>query len=151
GGLATAEDGGAVAPRRRLSRARLDAAIGAARGLVALLDALALRPLAEHARALREIARELGWERSDPGAAELEAALADLGRPALEVDAEELRMLLERRLAGAGCEALGGTGGGVQVLSVTEARGRTFEGLWVVGLQRDAFPRAVAEDALLPD
>src|SRR6185295_13636737 len=46
---------------------------------------------------------------------------------------------------------LGGAGGGVQVLSVIEARGRTFERLFVLGLARDAFPRTVREDPLLPD
>ena len=46
---------------------------------------------------------------------------------------------------------LGGSGGGVQVLDVTEARGRTFEQLFVMGLARDAFPRSVREDPLLPD
>ena len=157
GGLAPGEDGSAFAPHRRLARARLDAAIGAARRIVARLDAFAappaLRPLAERARAVREIALQLGWERGDAGAAELEAALADglLGPPALEVDADELRLLLERRLASAGRAPFGGAGGGVQVLNVTEARARSFEGLWVIGLQRDAFPRAVSEDALLPD
>ena len=32
-----------------------------------------------------------------------------------------------------------------------EARGRTFDHLFVVGLNRDQFPRAVREDPLLPD
>ena len=156
-GLAADEDGVAYAPRRRLERSIVDATIRAARRLVADLAAFAappaLRPLAERAQAIRAIATQLGWERGDPGLSELEAALADaaLGPPDLDVDAEELRLLLERRLADAGRAALGGAGGGVQILNVTEARARSFEGLWLVGLRRDAFPRAVSEDPLLPD
>jgi hypothetical protein len=110
------------------------------------------RPLAAGAAALRELARSaLGWRDGDPGAAELERALARLGPPGFEVDAEELRLLFERALAGEGCVELGGAGGGAQVLNATEARARSFARLWVVGLARDAFPRAVVEDPLLPD
>src|SRR5262245_56121556 len=156
-GLAAGEDGGASAPRRRLRRALVDAAIARARDLVdrlAALEAPPARPLAERSAALRGIARAaLGWRADDPGAAELEAALADgaLGPPGLALDAEELRLLLARRLAGEGRVPLGGRGGGGQVLSVTGARARSFSRLFVVGLARDTFPRAVAEDPLLPD
>ncbi len=157
-GLAANDDGGARAPRRRLRRPLLDAAIARARDLQERLAAIevlpALRPLAERADALREIAREaLGWRDGDPGARELESALegAALGPVELPVDAEELLLLLARRLAGEGRVPLGGEGGGVQVLTVTEARARCFGRLFVVGLARDAFPRAVAEDPLLPD
>jgi len=47
--------------------------------------------------------------------------------------------------------AVGGSGGGVQVLGAMEARTRTFQHLFLVGLQRDVFPRRVMEDPLLPD
>ena len=46
---------------------------------------------------------------------------------------------------------MGGSGGGVQVLSVMEARARTFRHLFVVAVNRGLFPRALAEDALLPE
>jgi hypothetical protein len=155
-GLVAEEGGGARAPRRRLRRALLDAAIGRAGDLLHRLaeleDPPLRRPLAERARAVREIARlALGWRDGDPGASELDSALAELGPPELALDAEELRLLLGRRLAAEGRTALGGAGGGVQILTVTEARGRTFERLWILGLQRDAFPRSVIEDPLLPD
>jgi inactivated superfamily I helicase len=39
----------------------------------------------------------------------------------------------------------------VQVLRVVDARGRTFEHLFVMGLNRDLFPRGISEDPLLPD
>ena len=50
-----------------------------------------------------------------------------------------------------GSTVVGGRGGGVQVLGAMEARARTFDHLFVVGMQRDAFPRRVVEDPLLPD
>ena len=39
----------------------------------------------------------------------------------------------------------------MQVLSVTEARARTFDHLFLIGLNRDVFPRGIREDPLLPD
>jgi CRISPR/Cas system-associated exonuclease Cas4 (RecB family) len=155
--IAAGEDGAASVRRRVLPRALLDAAIGRARDLLARLrarDERARAPLADRTRELRDLVRvSLGWRADDPGARELEAALADgvLGPPELPIDAEELRLLLERRLAGEIGAPLGGKGGGVQILTVTEARARCFDRLWLAGLSRDVFPRAVNEDPLLPD
>ena len=63
----------------------------------------------------------------------------------------ELALLVRRQLVPRFALALGGNGGGVQVLDVTQARGRTFDRLFVLGLVRDVFPRSVREDPLLPD
>lgn len=63
----------------------------------------------------------------------------------------ELADLLRSLWSGAAAEPLGGAGAGVQVLSVTEARGRTFAKLFLLGLQRGSFPRTVAEEPLLRD
>lgn len=60
-------------------------------------------------------------------------------------------MLLRRALRGAGVAPLGGSGGGVCVLNVTEARARTFGRVFLLGANRDVFPRSFSEDALLPD
>jgi hypothetical protein len=111
---------------------------------------------ADHlARAAALLREDLGWDGGLPGPPEpVAGALSRLGR---EVPAgfllrfEELRLLLARALAEAGRSALGGKGGGVQVLSVTEARGRTFEHLFLIGMNRDLFPRTIREDPLLPD
>ncbi|MEA2694716.1 MAG: ATP-dependent helicase/nuclease subunit [Acidobacteriota bacterium] len=113
---------------------------------------------ADHlARAAALLRDDLGWHGGPPmppGADPVAEALDRLGR---EVPAgfllrfEELRLLLARALVDAGRSLLGGKGGGVQVLSVTEARGRTFEHLFLIGMNRDVFPRTVREDPLLPD
>lgn len=46
---------------------------------------------------------------------------------------------------------LAGEGGGVALLNVMEARGHTFDELFVIGLQAMSFPSRVAEDLLLSD
>ncbi|MGH0028145.1 MAG: PD-(D/E)XK nuclease family protein [Myxococcota bacterium] len=129
-------------------------ASGASRAAAALLAALAARPgrapLAEHADWLRGVVRVLGWRDATPGHAAVDAALGRLPA-APEVDAGEFASLLARGLEPAGWAPLGGVGGGVQVLTVMEARARCFDGVFVLGLQRGAFPRSVREDPLLPD
>ena len=60
--------------------------------------------------------------------------------------------MLVEQCAGSFAETpAGGAGGGVQFLDVMEARARTFEHLFVLGLNRGVFPRVVQEDALLPE
>jgi RecB family exonuclease len=76
-------------------------------------------------------------------AAEL-ATLPDLERH------EWLRMFSDR-LNGLGDDCIGGAGGGVQLLTTTEARARTFDHLFLVGFNRGVFPRVVGDDSMLPD
>jgi len=138
---------------RRVSRDALEAFAHSAADLVRRLEARPERaPLEAHRRWLRAVVAELGWTRSAPGRAELDAALVGLRAPeAFEIDREEFALLWGRAVDGAGVSPLGGAGGGVQLLSVMEARGRSFERLFVVGASRGAFPRSVREDPLLPD
>ncbi len=77
--------------------------------------------------------------------------LLEQTRAELPLTFDEMVRWLEETWSMIGRDALGGTGGGVQVLDVMEARGRTFEHLFVVGLNRGVFPRTVREDPLLPD
>jgi hypothetical protein len=144
------------AVRRSVSRASLEWARDGARATLEACRALeSAATLARQTAALRAlVGRALRWRRETAGRALLDSALASLARelPAeLAVGAREFRVLLERALRDAGISALGGAGGGVQLLSATAARGRTFSHLFVLGLGRDAFPRVVNEDALLPD
>ena len=76
-------------------------------------------------------------------------AFDDLGLE--EVQADEFASLIGYRLENFGATESGGNGGGIQVLDVVEARSRTFEHLFVLGLNRGEFPRVVQEDPLLPD
>jgi RecB family exonuclease len=154
-GLWAPEEGeGVRAPRRRLSRALFDAAIRAARVLRRQLEGLGPgEPLGRQLERLEAIAEKgLGWCAGSFELEELrgirEESAADLG---FELDREGFLLLLENRLRHAGCDSLGGEGAGVQVLGVMEARARSFEQLFVLGLNRDLFPRAITEDPLLPD
>jgi superfamily I DNA/RNA helicase len=150
------EGGEAYAARRRVDGEQIRAAVRAAARLRERLSGWPDEARAgEHLRRLRALlVRELRWDlRAAPAQPVLEA-LAALERevPAeFPLTREELRTLLGRALDDVGTAPLGGHGGGVQVLTVTEARGRTFEHLFVAGLNRDVFPRGVREDPLLPD
>ncbi|MEB2345063.1 MAG: PD-(D/E)XK nuclease family protein [Deltaproteobacteria bacterium] len=100
------------------------------------------------------VAGALGWRADRAGCEPLLGALDELGRelpPGLLLAREELAQLVASALEEAGEASLGGAGAGVQVLTVTAARGRTFEHLFLLGLNRDAFPRGIGDDPLLPD
>jgi hypothetical protein len=146
----------AYAPRRRVDGAHLRTAVGAAGKLRGRLGDWPDEARAgEHLRRLRSLLmKDLGWEPGAGSGAPILKALAELEEdiPAeFPLTREELQTLLARALDGVGAAALGGLGGGVQVLTVTEARGRTFEHLFIPGLNRDLFPRGVREDPLLSD
>jgi hypothetical protein len=145
-----------VAPRRRLAGARLRRAVGQAVAFVKLVDSWPpdAKPH-EHVRRLERLLESgLGWRRTLPGVERVAAALSTLAAElpeALALSREEFFMVVRRELEETSASPLGGAGGGVQVLSVTEARARTFGHLFLVGLNRDSFPRQVREDPLLPD
>src|SRR5262249_3911150 len=124
-------------------------------------------PAAEHLARVAALLEELGWGRAGGSrprlgrrlrgdVAMIHEALAGLAAgppPAFPPTlAEPSRLLGESpALASGATDLLGGAGGGVQALSVTEARARTFDHLFVLGMNRDVFPRVVREDPLLPD
>lgn len=150
------EGGEAYAARRRVDGEQIRAAVRAAARLRERLSGWPDEARAgEHLRRLRALlVKELGWDLRAEAAQPILEALAALERevPAeFPLTREELRTLLSRALDDVGAAPLGGHGGGVQVLTVMEARGRTFEQLFVAGLNRDVFPRGVREDPLLPD
>lgn len=96
----------------------------------------------------------LGWSADGDVAAALAACLQSLRSElpmALDLQGEERFLLLRDAFAEIGAAPPGGRGAGVAVLEVVEARGRTFDHLFVVGLNRDVFPRVVLEDPLFPD
>ncbi|HEX3130310.1 MAG TPA: PD-(D/E)XK nuclease family protein [Thermoanaerobaculia bacterium] len=111
-------------------------------------------PAKDHLSRLKELLEILGWKGTDPALLEIPEALEAIGREVpsrFVLDRDELRRMLAGELEDAGTAELGGAGGGVQVLTAMEARGRTFDHLFLAGLNRDVFPRGVREDPLLPD
>ncbi|HXV35989.1 MAG TPA: PD-(D/E)XK nuclease family protein, partial [Myxococcota bacterium] len=69
----------------------------------------------------------------------------------LELDREGFLLFFDERCEALLAPAIGGAGGGVALLSVAEARARSFDAVFVAGMSRDVFPRAIGEDPLLPD
>ncbi|MEN8180953.1 MAG: PD-(D/E)XK nuclease family protein [Myxococcota bacterium] len=144
------------APRRRLRHELLGEAVERARSLVERLEAwggaLDVVVHAGHLRGLVET--DLGWDRraSLTGSFHdrVEAIFGEIP-DSLRFGREELSRLLARAFEDLGRAPLGGEGGGVQVLDAMEARARTFDHLFVLGLDRGVFPRRVREDPLLPD
>ncbi len=112
-------------------------------------------PFEAHAEALRELARtQLAWPSGEPATRSLTTASTALQTEipaAFGLERDDLVALLRPMLGEVAAGALGGEGAGIQVLSVTAARARTFEHLFVLGLNRDVFPRPVTDDPLLPD
>ena len=142
--------------RRRLRADTLASAIAGARATCARLARLrAGRTCAEQLGELIELVSvDLGWDRKcdewKPGYEELEGLRRELP-PDFRLTLADLVLLVRRHVVPRFAVPLGGSGGGVQVLDVTQARGRTFERLFLMGLARDSFPRSVREDPLLPD
>jgi len=144
------------ARRRSLHRRHLEEAVARARGVRdALTEGTDPAPLDQHIQALETLVdAHLGWPAGSPERRALAECLDALARElphAEPLERDELRVLLGRALRDAGCEPLGGAGAGVQVLGVVEARARTFEHLFVLGMNRDVFPRPIVEAPLLPD
>ena len=141
--------------KRRLSREALEAEVSRARSVGEhLRPRAASRPAESHLTGLRHLlTAELGWHRDEQTSALIESA-EDTVR-ALPSDFalgdDEFLDLLAAAWERVHVLPLGGDGGGVQILDVTEARSRTFDHLFVLGLNRGHFPRPVHEDPVLPD
>ena len=149
------DDGRFAAFRQKLAKAEVESARGRAQLALGRLERWPGRAtVARHLAALDELcSAALGWRAADPETRRLVAATAELREDlAAEVlERDEVLGLLARSVPQGAGGPLGGEGGGVQVLEVMEARARTFEHLFVLGLNRDAFPRTPREDPLLGD
>jgi len=150
--LSLAEDGTPTAPRREIPSWRLAEAASAARRVSDRLASWSDRAaLSEHLDALRRLVTEqLGWSLEEPSTEFLAQIEATAGG-GFELDREDFRLYFGERTERDLALPIGGEGGGVAVLSVEQARSRTFERLFLIGLNRGIFPRPIAEDPLLPD
>jgi superfamily I DNA/RNA helicase len=152
-GLSTSVGGVPEAPRRELPPGHLAAAISAARELSGHLEKWPDRArLSSHLEALRKLATEhLRWRTDD---SDLEAFFSICNATAngeFELDREDFQLYFDRRAEKILAPPIGGKGGGVAVLSVEQARSRTFDRLFLIGLSREIFPRTIGESPLLPD
>jgi hypothetical protein len=139
----------------RLSAARVSEAVNGARAVLAVIASWPERaPVAAHRDALSRMLTALRWPEGADWVATIRNEIDDLAAEIpseLELDRDEWISAVTARLDRIGEVAIGGAGGGVQILTVTEARGRTFEHLFLCGLNRGVFPRLAPEDPMLPD
>ncbi len=124
-------------------------------GLAVILSSWPERgPPHAHLRAVEAVLGSLGWLEGetwhDPVAVAVRRLASELP-PGIDLGRGEFVDAVRRRLAEVGLESIGGAGGGVQLLTAMEARGRTFDHLFVIAVNRGRFPRVVQEDPLLPD
>ena len=145
---ALAAEGGDGLRRAAIGREALEAARDAARDL---LSRLGERPStaspAHHALWTRHMLESLGIA----GAAVEPLEIIETALDAVAAVAwEHVEPVLRRTLEGAEPVPLGGPGGGVQVLSVMEARSRTFDHLYLLALNRRIFPRRADDDPVFP-
>ena len=128
----------------------------------ALLEALASLPsvgtAAEHVRALDGLVREhFEWDPASTLGRRAQRAFDALVQRcgAIRLDRAEFARLFERTVAEHATPTfapdLAAGGGGVRVSSAMEARGSAFDVLYLIGLERGAFPRTGGEDPLFPD
>ncbi len=107
-----------------------------------------------HLRSVEAVLGSLGWFEEetwdDPVAVAVRRLASELP-PGIDLSRGEFVDAVRRRLAEVGLESIGGAGGGIQLLTAMEARGRTFDHLFVIAVNRGRFPRVVQEDPLLPD
>ena len=157
-GREASKDGGPrgpIAHYRRLRREVVHEAIERAARLCRAFEAAPARAsVVEWDHWLRaRLTEDLGWDAAEADAATGAGNGIARGLPAnLVLTREEAMELLREQLIEVDAHVpLGGRGGGVAVLGAMEARARTFDHLFVLGLNRDVFPRPIREDALLPD
>lgn len=67
------------------------------------------------------------------------------------VELSEVRMVLERRLSELVVRPTGRRSGHVYIASIEEARGLSFEVVFIPGLAEKIFPQKVSQDPILPD
>jgi len=152
-GLALSEDGTPFAPRRKLPTGRFAVAASAARRVSEHLATWPERAaLSDHLGALESLVVEhLCWPPEDSARTALLAQIEAAGSGDFELDREDFWLYFDARTRKMLTIPIGGAGGGVAVLSVEQARSRTFERLFLIGLSREVFPRPIGEAPLLPD
>ncbi|MEJ5376980.1 MAG: PD-(D/E)XK nuclease family protein [bacterium] len=150
-------DGQIVAPRPRVP---LEALNGIQKLAHSIQNAISSwqnvqMEISAHLSRLEElVSKELGWAQSHPAMLTLGAIFQELEHeipPGVPLSYEEFLLILDGLFKQHGRLPLGGNGAGVQVLEVMEARARTFQHLFLMGMNRDFFPRPIREDPLLPD
>ncbi len=140
--------------RRRIAVERLESALRELRLLTRGIERWpSTASWSEHRRALAGWLEGSSLATSGGGRRLLESAtLLDVELPgSIRLERSEVIDLLRRAESERAAVVAGGAGSGVQLLTVVEARGRTFDLLFVLGLVRGSFPRAIGVEPVLSD
>ncbi len=142
---------GFAGSKRTLDANVLSCLLKKASDLVSFFESIPERSsFAQRVNGLRRMLEScLGWSSDD--AQSLASELAEEMPSGFELSPEDFSSLFAGWAESNSAGPLGGKGGGVQVLSVIEARGHTFEHLFLVGMKRGIFPRTITTDALIAD
>jgi ATP-dependent helicase/nuclease subunit B len=113
----------------------------------------------EHAQRLETFVHDAmpGAGEDDPGIRDLGGVLDDMRDLDLirasdrRVRLDEMARWLEHSIARTEIDLQGRDEGGVRILDFMQARGLTFNHLWIIGMNERLFPRVPREDPFLPD
>jgi hypothetical protein len=149
------DESGDCRERPRLPRASVESAIADAKATVEILDSWPVEATAqEHWQWLRRLMISLEWSKESHEVGVFYEVIATL-ETELPSEVELLRdewiQLLAGKARASTGASIGGKGGGVQLLTVTEARARTAERVFFFGAVRGVLPRVISDDPLLPD
>ncbi len=149
------DDEGSDHDPRVLSVSALEAAAERARRFGrTVADWPSAAPASVHRQRTIMVLSALGWVAASEDWRAVDGLLAEIENelgPSFLLERGEWIGLLGDRLHRTVQIPIGGSGGGVQVLTVMEARARTFRHLFVIAMNRGVFPRVLADDALLPE
>lgn len=150
-------DDESLLPRRMIPWEALRELRGKALSLVSLLKQWESieAPVVRHVEIARSLVRDhLLWSDDNPALGFFDEILVSMQEDIPEsfpLRKDEFLILFESILMERQEGSIGGNGGGVQVLDAMEARSRTFDHLFLIGVNQDLFPRLIREDPLLPD
>lgn len=144
-------------PRREVAALTIQKVLNSGLGLLEAIEVWSARnaSIDAHLESLERLLFDhLRWPQEDAASQDYLRTLDQLrggnsGR--IQISYEEFIILLRELFSEAETSNFGGFGGGVQILDVMQARGRTFENLFLMGMNRGCFPRQVHEDPFLPD
>lgn len=109
-------------------------------------------PIAEHLNGLNRLLGLIGGAALDDWGSLMQQAQQALGLAAdFVVERREFARLLRAQLEGALAAPLGEDQDGVQLLDVANARGLVFDQVFLLGMNRDRFPRLIHSDPLLDE
>ena len=147
------DDGGARSRRRSLPHQTLHDIVQSAQTFLER-TLPEVDSLSNYLESIRSVFTDtLGWKTAPEGTPWIEALdrLNDFDDLSPSYRYQEVLLLIEEATKDISLPKAPGNRGGIRVLDAASARGLTFEHLFLIGMNRNEFPRVIKEDPLLPD